>query len=79
MTSFEAGFLKYARECRLSDDQTAYILKRAMDHPGAEDMFKSLPHEEEQESPEDLDMLAQMLRQEFIDNQMSGETKRIQM
>lgn len=80
MTSFEAGFVKYARECGLADDKTAHILKRAMDHPAAEGMFRSLPEEEEQQnSPEDMEMLAQLLKQELIDKQMSGQTRTIQM
>jgi hypothetical protein len=80
MTSFEAGFIKYARECGLSDDKTAHILKRAMDYPGAGGMFHTLPEEEEeQNSPEDLEMLTQLLKQELIDKQMSGETRTIKM
>ena len=42
MTSFEAGFVKYARECGLSDEKAAHIFKRAMEHPGAQHMFKDL-------------------------------------
>jgi hypothetical protein len=79
MTSFEAGFIKYARECGLSDDKATHILKRAMDHPGAEGMFRTLPEEEDHNSPDDLEMLTQLLKQELIDKQMSGETKTIQM
>lgn len=79
MTSFEAGFLKYARECGLSNNQTTHILKRAMDYPGAKSMFHQLPTDETQDTPEDLEALKELLKQELIYRQMQGQTKTIQM
>jgi hypothetical protein len=79
MTSFEVGFLKYAEECGLSDDQAAHILKRALDYPGTADMFKTLPQKESTDSPEDLAVLANMLKQELVDKQFDGAVQQIKV
>lgn len=78
MTSFEAGFVKYAEECGLSDQKTAHILKRAMEHPGVQNMFKVLPEEVETQSPHNLASLGELLKQHLIDEDMGRTTKKIQ-
>jgi hypothetical protein len=77
MTSFEAGFIKYAEECGLSNEQAAYILKRAADHPDTQELFKELPHTEE-ESGEDLDNLKDMLSLDELDKQMQLDSSKLQ-
>lgn len=83
MTSFEQGIVKHAKECRLSDEKIAYILKRAMDHPASQRMLKQLPTGEE--PSEDTEQLSHLLAQHHIDEQMqdylnehlAGETRKI--
>ena len=72
MTCFEAGFVKYAQEYGLSEEEAARILKRALEYPAAHDMFKSLPEEGEdaQHTPDTLEALSEMLNQEKIDQEM---------
>jgi hypothetical protein len=71
MTCFETGFTKYARECGLSAEEAAHMLKRALAYPAAEQMFRELPTEEEQHSPEELETLSDMLKQHMIDQQLN--------
>jgi len=69
MTSFEAGFLKYAEEYGLSPEEAAHTLKRASDYPGTQEMFKKLPEEAAQnENPEELDQLSDLLKQHEVDS-----------
>ena len=80
MTSFQLGFIKYAEECGLSSCQAAHMLKRSEDHPAVQDMFKNLPGSEpEQQSPEDLDLLNNMLQQDLIDQQLQQKAKALYM
>jgi hypothetical protein len=79
MTSFEAGFVKYAKECGLPDQQVAYIFKRAMEHPGAQGMFKDLNEEASAESPGSLSALSDLLKQHFIHDDMEATAKKIQL
>lgn len=90
MTAFEAGFIKEASVYGLSSSQAAHILKRAMDYDdGSNQIFKSLtiPQEDyrprkeeavEEENPEDLAALAEMLRQDLIDKHLSAQKHKIQ-
>lgn len=71
MTCFEVGFTKYAQECGLSEKEAAHILKRALDYPAAEQMFRELPTEEEQHAPEEVETLADMLKQQAIHHQLT--------
>jgi hypothetical protein len=79
MTSFEAGFVKYAKECGLPDDQVAYIFKRAMDHPGAQQMFKDLNEDASIKSPDSMAVLSDLLQQHFIHNEMDTAAKKIKL
>ena len=79
MTCFEAGFVKYARECGLPDTQAAYIFKRAMEHPGAQDMFKDLDASPEQHSPDSLSTLGELLKHHLIHDDMDMATRKIQL
>lgn len=76
MTSFEAGFIKYAEECGLAPEAAAHVFKRAMEHPAAQNMFKELP-EDQNESHEDISVLAELLKQDLIDQQMTAGSKQI--
>lgn len=81
MTSFEAGFIKYALEYGLSEQQAVHTLKRAAEYPGSEHIFKQLPQEsaEHEQSPEDLDVLSNLLKEEFMHSQMSGAKQKINL
>ena len=81
MTAFETGFMKYAEECGLSNYEAAHILKRASDHPGTQEMFKQLPEEEEtsKHSSRDLELLSELLKQDYIDQQMNQGVKTVPM
>jgi hypothetical protein len=72
MTSFEAGFFKYALERGFSESEAAHLLKQASEYPAAEQMFRSLPQQEEeqQHSPDELEALAELLKQKAIDSQL---------
>jgi hypothetical protein len=78
MTAFEAGFIKYAQECGLSNDEAAHILKRAIDYPGTQDLFKQMPKGQE-EHPDEMDSLANLLKQELIDEHMNNSARKIQL
>jgi hypothetical protein len=80
MTSFEAGFIKYAEECGLSYEKTVYTFKRAMEHPAALAMFKELPEEEEApQVPGNLEALSSLLQQQLVHDDMEGAAKKIQL
>lgn len=80
MTSFEAGFIKFAEESGLSAEQAAHIFKRAMEYSGSQDIFKQLPDEQPSETaPEDYEVLANLLQQELIDKNMSAATQQIKL
>lgn len=69
MTAFEAGFIKYAQECGFSPEEALHLFKQASEYPAAEQMFRSLPNEGEQDSPDELEALTEMLKQKAIDTQ----------
>jgi hypothetical protein len=75
MTSFEAGFIKYARDCGLSDTQAVYILKRALDNPEMSDVVRKQP--QGKESPEELDALKDVYEQDEVDKEMSNFKKQL--
>jgi hypothetical protein len=79
MHAFEAGFKKYAEECGLSEKKTAHILKRALEHPGTQEMFKQLPTQRDNQSPEDLDALANLMHQDSMDKRYNEVSKKIQL
>jgi hypothetical protein len=79
MTSFEAGFNKYAKECGLSPEKAAHILKRALEHPDTQQMFKELPDQENNQNPDELDTLANLAHQDSVDNAYSEAAKKIQL
>jgi hypothetical protein len=76
MTLFESGFVKQAQEQGLSFSEAVDFLKRAMDHPAANSMFKQLP-EDEEETDQDISHLAALLKQDLLDREMSTATKKI--
>jgi hypothetical protein len=78
MTAFEAGFLTYANEYGLSDNQAAHILKRAMDYGSANQMFKSFP-EEDIQTPETMTVLANIMKHELLNNSMRAEKRKIML
>ena len=78
MTSFEAGFAKYAEECGLPNQRVAHIFKRAMEHPGAQALFKDLPEEDSSQSPTNLEALTDLLKQHTVHADMDAASKRIQ-
>jgi hypothetical protein len=77
MTSFDAGFVKCAEECGVSFKEALHMLKRAMEYPGTEHMFKYLD-DTQGHSPEDLAALAEMFKQDLIDQNMAADKKRVQ-
>lgn len=79
MTSFEVGFKKYAEEYGLSEKTAAHILKRALDHPETAEIFRQLPADKVNPDSDDLDSLANLMRQDSIDNHYSQVSKKIQL
>jgi hypothetical protein len=81
MTSFEAGFIKCAFEHGLSEQQAVHALKRAAEYPGSEHLFKQLPeeHEQPEQSPGDLDVLSNLLKEELMHGQMSAAKQKINL
>ena len=55
--------------CGLPEAQAAHMLKRAADHPNAQQLFKSLPTEQV-EPDEDLEALTHLMHQDNVDSQM---------
>lgn len=78
MTAFEAGFLTYANEYGLSDNQAAHILKRAMDYSSASQMFKSFP-EENIQTPDSMTVLANLMKHELLDARMRADKRKIML
>lgn len=79
MTSFEAGFYKYAEEYGLPPSEAAQILKRASEYPGTQEMFKKLPDDSAKQSPNSLAELKEMLKQQLLHEAISADTKKIQL
>lgn len=79
MTSFEAGFVKYAMESGLSANQAAQAFKRASDHPGVQAYQARDKEDSENNKPSDLEVLANLLRQELIDAHYSNIKKKIEL
>lgn len=68
------GFLKYATECGVPEEQALHLWKRAVSYPGTEEVFKNLnisnaPTTQE-ETPEDLDALAKLMEQEKVNSEL---------
>jgi len=78
MNAFEAGFIKYAEEYGVPVDQALHMFKRATDYPGTARLFKDLP-EDQHDSPEEASGLADLIKQDLIDQQMTAGKRRIQM
>lgn len=78
MTSFEAGFIKYASECGLPETQIRHILKRALAHPEAQQLASRSP-EADETSPEDLDTLNEMMLLDDNDKQMDAFRSRLNL
>jgi hypothetical protein len=78
MNSFEAGFIKCAEEYGVPVDQALHMLKRASDYPGTSSLFKELP-DDEYEHHEEAAGLADLIKQDLIDQQMTEGRRRIQM
>ena len=70
MTSFIVGFVKHAQECSFSEEEALHLLKHALEYPAAEQMFRTLPSEEEEHSPEELETLTELLKQKAIASQL---------
>jgi hypothetical protein len=80
MTSFEAGFYKYAEEYGLPHTEAVYIYKRALEYPPTQEMFKKLPEDTDSaESPSTLANLAEMMKQHILHEAMDADTKKIQL
>lgn len=79
MTTFEVGFIDYAKENGLSEKQAAHFLKRAFDYPGTQEMFEDLPNNEQEHSPETLEPLMHLLKQEDIHNLLTDEHRKIHL
>jgi len=69
MTSFKAGFIKYAMDCGLPNSQAVHIFKRAADHPNTQELFKNLADTEIPQD-ENLELLTNLMQQNAIDKQM---------
>jgi hypothetical protein len=70
MNSFEVGFVKHAQECGFSRPEALHLLKQSLEYPPTAQMFRELPGEEEEHSPEELEALTEMLKQKAIASQL---------
>jgi hypothetical protein len=79
MTTFEVGFVDYAKENGLSEKQAAHFLKRAFEYPGTQGMFDTLPYNEQEQSPESLESLMHLFKQEDLHNLLTDEHRKIHL
>ena len=88
MNEFEMGFIKYAEDyVGMSEAQARHIFKRAMDYPGSQAMFKNLMDEGTgstvqasqgmRYSPDELDVISQLMQQKEVEEQMNAVKKKI--
>lgn len=73
MDHFKAGFLKYATEIGVPENQALHLWKRALDYPGTEEVFKKLdiPTVPQQEQdPEELETLSRLMEQEKVNQEL---------
>jgi hypothetical protein len=70
MTSFKAGFFKYAAEQGFSEAETEHLFKQAEEYPPTEQMFRDITPTEESSSPEELETLAELLKQHALNAQL---------
>jgi len=66
MTTFEVGFIDHAKESGLSASEAAHFLKRAFEYPGAEQMLEHLPDNEQEQTPDDLESLMHLIKQDAL-------------
>jgi hypothetical protein len=83
MSEFELGFLAKASEYGLPDLQATHMLKRALEYPGAQQMFKQLPAEAhdaqsvENLKAEDLQILSALMEQQKAHEEMQNLKKQL--
>jgi len=74
MNEFEKGFVAYATEGGLPENQAVHLWKRAMDYPGTQEMFKqltaSLAPTEKNLSNEELQALSSLMEQQKAHSEM---------
>lgn len=74
MTSLELGFKEYAKECRLSEKQAAYIFKRATDHPLFSEVLESSLSVKESE---DLEFVSELFKQDSLNRDIQADFKKL--
>lgn len=76
MTSLELGFKEYAKECKLSEAQTAYIFKRATEHP---EFFNIVKASAIVKKSENLNFASELLAQSNIHGTIQEAFKSLKM
>ena len=76
MTSLELGFKEYAKECRLSEKQAAYIFKRAAAHP----LFSELLEQSRSvKKSEDLEFASELFKQDSLNRAIQDDFKKLKI
>lgn len=73
MNLIQSGFLKYAKECGVPENQALHLWKRATTYPGTEEVFKTLNMPTAPESAhnsEELEALSKLMEQEKVDAEL---------
>jgi hypothetical protein len=74
MTSLELGFKEYAKECRLSEKQAAYIFKRALAHPLFSEVLEGSLSVKESE---DLEFVSELFKQDSLNRDIQAGFKKL--
>jgi hypothetical protein len=75
MDYLKTGFIDHATNSGLSQDEAAYLWKRAMDYPGTSGVFKQLDNNQNETAsihPEELSSLSKLMEQEKVQKELQA-------
>ena len=75
MDYLQTGFIDYATNSGLSQDEAAHLWKRAMDYPGTAGVFKQLDNNQNETAsihPEELSHLSKLMEQEKVQQELQS-------
>ena len=79
MTPFNLGFLKAATDLGLEKVEAQALLKKAYESQMFKELPDRYPEEETEETPEDLETLAELIKQDMIAQHFSAAKHRINL
>ena len=85
MHAFKLGFISTATAYGLSAEAADRMLKRAFEYPDTANLFKDISpqqenqDEEQEDSPEDIESLSELLKQELLHRHMDAAKHQIQL